>query len=395
VSSAESVLDLLAALAPVGRDARTGGYIRPGLAAAERECLAWFLEEVARRGLAVERDGNGNTIAWWRPGPEVSGGVVTGSHLDSVPQGGAYDGPLGVTSALAAVDVLRERGLTPRVPVGVAVFAEEEGSRFGLACLGSRLLTGTLDPARLETLTDARGVSAADALGHASLGCPPGRSDLLHQPKAFIELHVEQGRDLVDRSVPVGVATSILAHGRWRLDLHGRADHAGTTRLPDRDDPMLRLAAAIEAARAAAEKAGTVATIGRLEVEPNATNAIPSLVRAWLDARGPDESVVRALVANVGSAAGVDPVEESWSATVEFPPELREQVARALGDVPQIPTGAGHDAGVVAAAGVPAAMLFVRNPTGVSHSPAEHAEPGDCIAGVVALADVLEELSCR
>jgi N-carbamoyl-L-amino-acid hydrolase len=389
------VLDLLAALGPLGRDARTGGYVRPGLGSAERECLGWFLEEAAHRGLAVERDGNGNTVAWWRPGPGVAGGVVTGSHLDSVPQGGAFDGPLGVASALAAIDLLRERGARPAVPVGVAVFAEEEGSRFGLACLGSRLLTGTVDAAALNRLTDATGTTAAEALERASLGCPPGRSDLLHQPRAFVELHVEQGRDLVDRSAPIGVATSILAHGRWRLELQGRADHAGTTRLPDRDDPMLRLAAAVQSARAEAERAGTVATIGRVEVQPNATNAIPSLVRAWLDARGPDEAVIRSLVGNVGSAAGVQPAEESWSAAVEFPADLREQVAHALGDVPRIPTGAGHDAGVVAAAGVPTAMLFVRNPTGISHSPAEHAEPGDCIAGVVALADVLEELSCR
>ena len=145
---------------------------------------------------------------------------------------------------------------------------------------------------------------------------------------------------------------------------------------------MLRLAAAVQAARVEAERAGTVATIGRLEVEPNATNAIPSRCgRGWTRV-GPTSPWSERWSPSVGAAAGAEPVEESWTATVEFAADLRERVARALGDVPRIPTGAGHDAGVVAAAGVPAAMLFVRNPTGVSHSPAEHAEPGDCVAGV-------------
>jgi beta-ureidopropionase / N-carbamoyl-L-amino-acid hydrolase len=130
-------------------------------------------------------------------------------------------------------------------------------------------------------------------------------------------------------------------------------------------------------------------------VEPNATNAVPSRVRAWLDVRGADEELVREVVTAVGVAAAVEPLEESWSAEARFAGDLRERLASTLGDVPQIATGAGHDAGVIAQFGVRTAMLFVRNPTGVSHSPAEHAEPGDCVAGVRALADALEELACR
>jgi N-carbamoyl-L-amino-acid hydrolase len=225
-----------------------------------------------------------------------------------------------------------------------------------------------------------------------------GRDDeALRRIGAFLELHVEQGRALVDDGAAVGVASAIWPHGRWRLDLRGRADHAGTTRLADRDDPMLALAAAVQEARAAAARHGGLATVGKLRVRPNGVNAIPSEVTAWLDARGPAEDDVRAVVADVGYAAGTVPVEESWTPDTLFDEQLRDRLAAALGPdgspAPVLPTGAGHDAGILSAAGIPTAMLFVRNPTGVSHSPAEHAEPADCHAGVTALARAIEALT--
>jgi N-carbamoyl-L-amino-acid hydrolase len=189
------------------------------------------------------------------------------------------------------------------------------------------------------------------------------------------------------------VASRIWPHGRWRLDLQGEANHAGTTRLVDRRDPMPDLARAVLAARSEAELHGGVATIGRVRVEPGGTNAIPSLVQAWLDSRAPDEETVRRVVEGVARAAGTPAYEESWTPVVEFEVGLRDRLAALLGDAPVLATGAGHDAGILATAGVPAAMLFVRNPTGVSHSPAEHASRDDCLAGVAALASVLEELS--
>jgi N-carbamoyl-L-amino-acid hydrolase len=161
---------------------------------------------------------------------------------------------------------------------------------------------------------------------------------------------------------------------------------------------MLALAATITAARTAAERRDAVATVGKVLVRPNGVNAIPSLVTAWLDARGPVPGEVRALVAEVGEAAGTTPVEESWIPATVFDGELRDRLAQVLAGpdgvpAPVLPTGAGHDAGILAAAGVPTAMLFVRNPTGVSHSPAEHAEPDDCAAGVAALARVVQALA--
>jgi len=240
----------------------------------------------------------------------------------------------------------------------------------------------------------------AEAMTRAGLDpAVVGRDDeALRRIGTFVELHVEQGRALVDRSSAVGVASSIRPHGRWRLDLRGRADHAGTTRLADRQDPMLALAAAVLGAREAAVRHGALATVGKVRVRPNGVNAIPSEVTAWLDARGPDEAGVRQVVAAVGTAAGADPVEESWTPGTSFTPSLRDRLAGLLGGdgtpAPVLATGAGHDAGILAAAGIPTAMLFVRNPTGVSHSPAEHAEPDDCAAGVAALARVVEELAC-
>src|SRR5919107_930197 len=262
------------------------------------------------------------------------------------------------------------------------------------------MLTGGLSPGRAAATIDDDGVALATAMTRSGIRPPgPGRDEeALRRIGTFVELHVEQGRGLVDTGAPVGVAHSIWPHGRWRLDLRGRADHAGTTRLADRDDPMLALAAAVQEARAAAGRHGGLATVGKLVVAPNGVNAIPSAVTAWLDARG-DEADVRTVVAEVGAAAGVTPVEESWTGPTVFDAGLRDRLAEVLaGDdgspAPVLPTGAGHDAGILAAAGVPTAMLFVRNPTGVSHSPAEHAEPDDCRAGVAALARVVEDLAC-
>ena len=382
-------------LLPVGRDGTTGGYRRYAWTPSDLACREWFAAEAARRGLHLVVDRNGNQWAWWGD-PDADGpGIVTGSHLDSVPDGGAFDGPLGVISAFAAVDLMREQGVVPARPLGMVSFTDEEGARFGIACAGSRLLTGALDADRARRLTDADGTTLAEAMRAA--GHDPeqlGRDDeTLSRVGTLVELHVEQGRGLVDAGAAIGVAHGIWPHGRWRLDLDGEANHAGTTRLVDRDDPMLRLAAAVLAAREAATARSAVATIGRVTVAPNGTNAIPSRVRAWLDARGADETDVRAVVAAVGAAAGTEPVEESWTPLVAFGGGLRDRLADRLGGVPVLPTAAGHDAGILAAAGVEAGMLFVRNPTGVSHSPAEHAEMDDCHAGVAALATVLAELT--
>jgi N-carbamoyl-L-amino-acid hydrolase len=235
-----------------------------------------------------------------------------------------------------------------------------------------------------------------------ALGPDPTR---LRDIAAFVELHIEQGRALAGRDAPVGVASAIWPHGRWRFDFTGEANHAGTTALDERRDPMLTYAHTVLSARKKARLGGALATFGRLRVEPNGTNAIPSRVQAWLDARAPDEAALDAVIREVHAAAveragrdgtAVALENESLTPVVEFDHALRDRVSKALalefGAVPVLPTGAGHDAGILAAA-VPTAMLFVRNPSGRSHTPAEHAETADCHAGVLALADVVADLA--
>lgn len=379
-----------AELHPVGRTG-SGGYRRFAWTAEDATLREWFLGAASSLGLDVVTDRAGNLWAWWGD-PDAQGpGVVVGSHLDSVPEGGAFDGPLGVVSSLVAVQSLQQKGFTPDRPVGVAVFGDEEGARFGIACAGSRLVTGALDADRARGLRDGAGTTMGEAMSAA--GHDPaqlGRDDeTLSRIGAFVELHVEQGRGLVDTEHAVAVGSGIWPHGRWRIDLHGRADHAGTTRLSDRDDPMLDLASLVSQARAAAESNDALATVGKVVVEPNGVNAIPSRVTAWLDCRGDEEAAVRAVLCELRR---FHPVEESWTARTAFDAALQHQLASLLG-APVLATGAGHDAGVLAQAGIPTSMLFVRNPTGVSHSPLEHAERDDCLAGVAALTRVVEHLA--
>ncbi|QXU55296.1 allantoate amidohydrolase [Rhodococcus sp. LW-XY12] len=398
---------LWASILEVGKHPTTGGYRRFAWSDADLTLREWFRGCAAERGMDVEEDRNGNLWAWWLPvgwEGDPTDAFVTGSHLDSVPDGGAFDGPLGVVSAFAAVDLVRERGIVPTVPIAITAFSDEEGARFGVACVGSQLTTGALAPQRALGLRDRDGITLAEAMTRAGrvpehIGTDP---TLVDRVGVYVELHVEQGRalDLVD--APVAVASSIWPHGRWQFTFTGEANHAGATRLVDRRDPMLAYASSVHSARSCAAAAGAVATFGKLEVLPNGANAIPSEIKAWLDARAADEETLTTLVAEIEAEArkhclpdeiGLDVFAESITPIVEFPAGPRERLRRALshlGDIPVLPTQAGHDAGILSEK-VPTAMLFVRNPTGVSHSPHEFAEADDCNIGAQALADIMAD----
>ena len=380
-------------IAPIGRSAATGGYHRLPWTESELQLRAWFKEQAAQRELEVVSDSFGNLIAWWGAF-DGEDKVVTGSHFDAVLDGGAFDGPLGIVSAFAAIDELRSRGFSPNKPLGIAAFVAEEGSRFGRACLGSRLAVGAASWEEVKDLSDQDGVLLKDV-------CEGSTSDLLRGVSAFVELHIEQGRALVDLDEAVGIGSSIWPHGRYRFEFKGRADHAGTTRMEDRADPMVAFSLTAVAANKQARLWGQRATFGRIEVKPNGTNAVPAEVTAWLDARaesaGDLENLVAAITRQAGEFAAQNDVAfsmtpESVTAEVVFDVQLRESLNSTLGGVPLLPTQAGHDAGVLQEAGIPSAMLFVRNPSGTSHSPAETAEMADCHVGVIALANALAGL---
>lgn len=399
----ERFQQLFRELSSIGLDS-AGATTRLAWTAQAAAAARWFDATARALGLEPETDRNGNQWAWLgEPGP---GAIVTGSHTDSVREGGRFDGALGVVAGFVAVEVLARRGATGR-PLAVVAFADEEGGRFDTPTFGSRLLRGALEIASVSERRDRDGVTLRSALAQADLdpdamGADPAR---LAKIAALVELHIEQDTLLTREGQPLALGTQILPHGRWRLDLRGEAGHAGTT-LPDqRRDPMQALAAAITTARQAAQEAGALATVGKLEISPNATNAIAERVTLWLDVRAEQEAAIDAVVeqtaAAAQAAAAANRVEletsrESFTAAVRFSPQLRERVAAVLAaqgiaDVPMA-TGAGHDAGALADA-IATAMLFVRSASGASHSPRELASVDDCLTGIGALTEVLAALA--
>ncbi|CAN5331588.1 hypothetical protein BH11ACT2_BH11ACT2_22420 [soil metagenome] len=285
---------ILDELAPIGRN-RAGGYDRFAWTAADAAMREWFVSRAEALRLDVETDRNGNLWAW--RGASLGGtALVIGSHLDSVPNGGAFDGPLGIACAFLALERLGDVEQTR--PIAIVAFADEEGARFGVACVGSRLMTGTLPAERALALKDDEGTQLASVIEH-----PIGRDlERMSRIGEFVELHIEQGHlpagdGHAGLSAPVGVATSIWPHGRWRVDLSGQQNHAGTTALVDRDDPVLALGLLIGSVRAAAEREDALATIGKIAVRPGAVNAVAASASAWIDARGADEQRVRRLIA--------------------------------------------------------------------------------------------------
>jgi N-carbamoyl-L-amino-acid hydrolase len=400
----DTVAGLLAEIAHVGADSLRGGYSRPVFSTAELDLREWFIAHATKRGLDVEIDGVSTIRAWWHtPSRTRTGAVLTGSHLDSVPGGGAFDGPLGIASALVAVDLLRARGFTPEKPLIVAAFPEEEGSRFGVACLGSRLLTGAITPERALALQDPDGDTFAEVLTRSGFDPRAVEPDIdgIRGVDSFVELHVEQGRALIDLDAPVAIGSSILGHGRWRASIRGEGNHAGTTLMRDRHDPMIAAARVIQAVRDLARSAEEArATVGRIQPVPGGTNVIASRVDFWIDVRHPDDTVTAGLVESIRTALELvaaeegceaQLTEESFSATTHFDAGLRGCLEGLLPGAPILDTGAGHDAGVLASL-IPTAMLFVRNPTGISHSPEEYTTDLDAQVGAERLADVLQGL---
>ena len=386
-----------------------GGVYRLAWTEEDAATRAWFERQATGAGLRVERDPAGNL--WGCPDVDPPWWAV-GSHLDSVRGGGLYDGPLGVACAF---DIAAVAGRAR--PIAVLSCADEEGARFNTPTFGSKALAGRLElPAVLERRDDD-GVSLADAMRAAGVDpAAVGQAPewLRTRLAGFIEIHIDQTTELARAGERVGVVTALAARTRLEVHLSGRADHAGTTPRSERRDALSAAARLIVGAEELAggdspldgDHAPLTVTASRIITKPNAPTTIAAEVRLWIDARAPGFAAIDAwrgrldsLVAELGERTGVeiDVTVASRSDAREFAPELRAALAAAAEDVlghapPELLCFAGHDAGVLAER-VPAAMLFVRNATGVSHSPEETVSLEDAAVAARVVARALEALA--
>lgn len=385
--TADDLAARMAGLEAIG--AGPDGVTRLPWSAEDERTGRWFAAQAEALGLRVERDAAGNRWAlpegdgpWW----------AVGSHLDSVRGGGRFDGPLGVVAAFA-VAARSSR------PIAVVSFADEEGARFNTPTFGSRALAGVLDVPDALARVDEDGITMAEALAAAGVD-PDGLADApegLARIRGFVELHIDQSLDLVGAGVPFATVSGLAARMRLALELDGTADHAGTTPMDERRDAMAAAARIVVAALDLADD-GMRVTSGRLLVEPNARTTIASRVRVWLDVRAPTPEILggyeqrwRARARELADAGrvGLAIRVESRSQGASFDPDLRQRLRGPDGD--ERLCFAGHDAGNVAPHR-PAAMVLVRNPTGISHSPEEFVTLEDAAAGATRILEVLEGL---
>lgn len=396
----------LEALAQIGRDP-AGGVTRLSFSEDDRRARELFGRWCGEAGLRLRTDAAGNLIArldGYRPGVPA---IAAGSHLDTVPRGGAFDGTLGCVGALECAQSLAAEGRRLAHPLEVLVFVEEEGTRFGSGLLGSRAMAGLLGLSELEQSRDAEGISAAQAMER--FGLQPRRLDAAARRAgelaAYLELHVEQGPLLEYAGVGIGIVTEIVGIWRYTLRLLGQANHAGTTRLPMRRDALLAAARVIVAARRLTAERGTeasVATVGQIAVEPGAVNVVPGRAELVLEVRDADEArlseIAGAILAEAARIADEERVELEVQEGVRIAPvpmhaAARHAVRRAAEQlgiaVRELPSGAGHDAQSMAGL-CPAGMIFVPSAGGLSHCPAESTPWEQVEAGV----RVLERTIC-
>ena len=390
----------LAELAALG--STPAGIDRPLFSAAERAARERFAGWAREAGLHVEQDRAANVFARL-DGREAGPPVQTGSHLDTVRNGGAYDGAYGVVGGLAALERIAAAGETPRHALEVVAWAGEEGSRFPLGCLGSSTYAGLTSYDEVAALVADDGETFAAALRgpHGLLDGVPVR-DGFPPPAAYVELHIEQGPVLEARGARLGIVTAIAGQRRMRLTVDGTAGHAGTIPMLQRADALCAASEIVLAVERGAHNAGdAVATVGYLVVEPNQTNIVPGHVTLRIDARSVDDAHVLAIERHVrgrareiAAARGVRIKLETIEVRAAVPMEPRMQalvraacLAFEAGAI-EMASGAGHDAMCIAQI-APVAMIFVPSIGGHSHVGAERTAPEDLELGVEALTSVL------
>jgi allantoate deiminase len=366
---------------------------RTFLAPPMREAHALLRRWMGNAGLTVSIDPIGN-VHGLLPGLEPdSPRLVVGSHLDTVPGAGAFDGVLGVMLAIGLAEALNDQ--RPEFGIEIVGFSEEEGVRFGVPFLGSRAFTGTLDPAVLDR-QDARGITMAQAI--RDFGLDPARlagAEFHGNPLGYVEFHIEQGPVLDQLNIPLGVVNAIAGQTRLEVVFTGETNHAGTTPMHLRRDAMPGVAEwIVQVEREASVNPGLVATVGSLAITPGASNVIPGEARATLDVRSADDntrtSAVRHILDSAQEIAARRRLEVSWQTRLEqnavgCDNQLADAIARAVEiagyPVHRMVSGAGHDA-MVMASRMPMAMLFLRSPGGISHHSAESVRIEDVAASL-------------
>ena len=369
-----------------------------------------YVEELAHSaGMTIRHDAVGNTFFRWAGSEPDLPAVATGSHIDAIPNAGMYDGTVGVLGGLAAVRALKAAGFTPRRALEVILFTSEEPTRFGIGCLGSRVLSGTLTATDALALCDSEGNALAQVLSAANFNGPL-ESALLAPGAyaAFVELHIEQGPLLEQESIPLGIVTAIAAPASLRITVEGEGGHAGAMLMPVRHDALVAAAELIEAIEAAALATGaidTVATVGMCDVFPGAVNSVPSRVTLSLDVRDIDQArrdsvldTIQQKAQSIAARRGVH-ITHAWlnqDAPAASSPALIEAIAAAAAGegiaAKHMVSRAYHDALFMARV-APVAMIFIPCRGGVSHRPDEYASPEAIAQGVRVLARTLASLS--
>jgi ureidoglycolate amidohydrolase len=375
----------------------------------DRKARAWLKGLCVAAGLEVREDAVGNTFARWRGRDGSAGAVGTGSHIDAIPHSGRYDGTVGVLGGLEAIRALKESGRHPRRSLELLLFTSEEPTRFGIGCLGSRLLAGTLDPSVDESLRDGDGASLREVRTKAgfrgeleTVRLAPGYYD------AFVELHIEQGPLLERRGVDLGAVTAIAAPASLRIEIEGQGGHAGAVPMPDRHDAFLaaaEIALALEAAARGTGSADSVATTGVCDIFPRAINSIPSRVRMEADIRDIDGDRRDRMIGQLEQACAAVAGRRGVSVTRTFinrdaPATCDARIVAALAEVceengfsfDRMVSRAYHDSLFMARV-CPTAMLFLPCRGGVSHRPDEYSSPEAIAQGTLALAQTMAKLA--
>jgi ureidoglycolate amidohydrolase len=370
---------------------------------------AWLKNLATSEGLQVREDAVGNTFMLW-PGTEPAlPAVATGSHIDAIPHAGMYDGTVGVLGSLEAIRALKRSGLHPRRSIELIMFTAEEPTRFSIGCLGSRLLSGTLDPKHADSLTDKQDATLATV--RTAAGFSGGLETVIMPPNhyhAWLELHIEQGPLLEREGISIGIVTSIAAPAGYRFTITGFGGHAGALLMPDRRDALCAAAELILSIEKHARATGaidTVATVGTCDIHPGAINSVPSRVVLQLDIRDTDptrrEAVMQAIRRdcddlrqrrNVTITEDLVNADEPAQSSPHIVQLLEETCAENGIPYKKMVSRAYHDSLFMARI-APVAMIFIPCRNGVSHRPDEYAAPADIVRGTHVLASVLAKLA--